>query len=65
MFDNILPQLPFALYRDSTEVARKGHYFLFIQFVEQSARIFFSLSHAKGRRSDLRSFYQRTIIILF
>ena len=30
MFDNILPQLLFALYRDSTEVARKAiTFFLF------------------------------------
>ena len=43
MFDNILPQLPLALYRDSTEVARKNHYIIFIQFVEQSAESFFSL----------------------
>lgn len=25
LFENILPQLPFALYRDWTEVARKSH----------------------------------------
>lgn len=43
MFDNILPQLPLALYQDSTKVARKNHYIIFIQFVEQSAESFFSL----------------------
>ena len=43
MFDNVLPQLPSALYLDSTEVARKSRYIIFIQFVEQSAESFFSL----------------------